>query len=265
MIGFIGFGMMGEAFARAISSQVTDNIIVFDKSFERLDIASNKYGFKIVRRIDEIFEVSSIIVIAVKPQSLGDLEEYFRSHDFKGKTVITMVAGIRSSYYVERFGLDRLVRIMPNVTVTVGSGAIAVSFIGSFNREEIDEILRLLSAVGKVVTVDESLMDAVTGLSGSGPAFVAIILEAFVDAGVRVGLPRDVSKSLVLSTFRGVIEMIEKLGLSTREVVEMVTSPGGTTIAGIHALERGGLRGIIMNTVFEAYNRSKELGGTGGR
>ncbi len=260
MIGFIGFGNMGEAFAKAISREVTDNIVVFDKDPGRVWLAKEKYGFIIAKNLTELVEISEFVFVAVKPQNLDSVVDELRGVDFGSKVLVTMVAGVKSSYYLERLNLGRIVRIMPNVAVVVGEGAISCSFIGSFTEDERKRVIDLLSFAGSVVSVEENLIDAVTALSGSGPAFVATIIDAFVDAGVRVGLPREVSKKLTLTTFRGVLRMIDELGISPRSILEMVTSPGGTTIAGIHTLEKAGTRGIIMDTVFSAYERAKDLG-----
>ena len=260
MIGFIGFGNMGEAFARAVSKKVTDNIVIFDKDPDRVRIAKEKYGFIIAKSLLELVELSEFVFVAVKPQNLDSVVAELKVVDFGSKVVVTMVAGVRSSYYLEKLDLTRIVRIMPNVAVIVGEGAISCSFIGSFSEDERNRVLDLLSCAGTVVSVEENLIDAVTALSGSGPAFVATIIEAFIDAGVRVGLPREVSKKLSLTTFKGVLRMVEELGLTPRGILEMVTSPGGTTIAGIHTLEKAGIRGIIMDTVFSAYERARNLG-----
>lgn len=260
MLGFIGFGKMGEAFSAAISKKLIDNIIVFDKDPDRLFVAKNKYSFIAAKSCVEVVERSDLIFIAVKPQNVLELFDELKGVDFSGKIPVSIVAGVKSTRYFELSSMRRIVRVMPNVCALVEESVSAVSFVGEFSALEKERVFEVLRASGSVVEVDEKMMDAVTAFSGSGPAFVALIIEAFTDAGVRVGLARDKAFALSLYTFKGTISMIEKLGISPREIINMVTSPGGTTIAGLHVLERSGVRGIIMDTIFEAYKRSMELG-----
>jgi pyrroline-5-carboxylate reductase len=149
---------------------------------------------------------------------------------------------------------------MPNTPCLVGAG-MAVLALGPHATEREERLVaRLFNAVGRAVTQPESRLDAVTALSGSGPAFFSVILEAFVDAGVRVGLPRDIATELAVQTALGTAQMLQETGRHPGQLKDMVTSPGGTAIAGLHQLERGGLRGIIMDCVVAATERSRELG-----
>jgi pyrroline-5-carboxylate reductase len=176
--------------------------------------------------------------------------------------VISIAAGVSLATLAAGLGSDRrLARVMPNTPALLGEGA-AGYCLGPNARESDEAIVRsCVEAVGRAFRVSESLLDAVTGLSGSGPAFVYVIIEALSDGGVRMGLPRDVATALAAQTVLGAAKMVLETGLHTGVLKDQVTSPGGTTIAGLHALERGGLRAALIDAVEAATNRSVELAG----
>src|SRR5262249_20848901 len=173
---------------------------------------------------------------------------------------VSIAAGVTLQHLAEAFGTQRIIRVMPNTPSLVGASAAGFAPAQGATPEDIAEVDRLFNAVGKAYRLPEHLLDAVTGLSGSGPAFVYVIIEALSDGGVRVGLPRDVATGLAAQTVLGAARMVVETGLHTGQLKDMVTSPGGTTIAGLHALERGGLRGALMDAVEAATKRSAELG-----
>jgi pyrroline-5-carboxylate reductase len=196
----------------------------------------------------------------VKPQTVSTLLSDVRSLIKPHHLLISICAGVTLERLAEESGATRLVRVMPNTPCLLGASASAYSPGPGASTEDIDLVDRLFNAVGKAYRLPEHLLDAVTGLSGSGPAFVYTMIEALSDGGVRVGLPRDVANGLAAQTVLGAARMVLETDLHPAQLKEMVTSPGGTTIAGLHALERGAVRAALMDAVEAATKRATELG-----
>jgi pyrroline-5-carboxylate reductase len=212
----------------------------------------------------EVAQASDILVLAVKPQAMGAVAAELRALLGPRYLVISIAAGVTLGSLRTRLGPDvRLIRVMPNTPALVGAGAAAYCPDASATADDEARVRELLSAVGRVYRVPESLMDAVTGLSGSGPAFVYQIIEALADGGVRVGLPRDVALGLAAQTVLGAAQMVLETGSHPGMLKDQVASPGGTTIAGLHALERGAVRAALMDAVEAATRRAAELSGHG--
>jgi len=212
-----------------------------------------------LRVVDE----ADVIFLAVKPQQMTGVMVEIRPKITTDKLVVSIAAGVRLDTLAEGLGAEtRLVRVMPNTPCLVGRAACGYCVSKAATADDAQLINRLLSAVGIAVGVDEKLMDAVTGLSGSGPAFVYVVIEALSDAGVRMGLPRTVATALAAQTVGGAAEMVLSTGEHTGVLKDRVTSPGGTTIAGLQALEAAGLRAALMAAVEAATHRSQELGGS---
>ena len=211
----------------------------------------------------QVVDEADVIFLAVKPQQIFQVMDEIRPNVAADKLVVSIAAGVRLDTLSEGLGGEtRLVRVMPNTPCLVGRAACGYCVSKQATVEDGELINCLLSAVGIAVGVDENLMDAVTGLSGSGPAFVYVVIEALSDAGVRMGLPRTVATALAAQTVRGAAEMVLSTGEHTGVLKDRVTSPGGTTIAGLQALEAGGLRAALMAAVEAATARSRELGGS---
>jgi pyrroline-5-carboxylate reductase len=203
-----------------------------------------------------------IVVLAVKPQVLPALLQSKRQHFNKKQLVISIAAGISLDVLESSLaGCDcRVVRVMPNTPALIMEGASALCCGSLANDDDLKTAGAIFDAVGKSVVLGESAMDAVTGLSGSGPAYVFSFIEALIDAGVKVGLSRDVAETLSLQTVLGSVKLAINTGKHPADLRAMVTSPGGTTIAGLHEMERAGFQGIIMDAVEAATKRSRELG-----
>lgn len=267
--GFIGAGQMATALVRGLirSGRAEARRITASDPVEsaRSALAENT-GVAAVESNLEVAGRSDVLVLAVKPQALGRVLAELRAAVTADHLVISIAAGVTLARLAEGLGPDRrLVRVMPNTPALVGEGA-AGYCLGPRATAEDERIVRdCLDSVGRSFRVPESLLDAVTGLSGSGPAFVYAIIEALSDGGVRVGLPREVATALAAQTVLGAARMVLETGRHPGVLKDQVTSPGGTTIAGLHALERGGLRAALMDAVEAAARRSAELGGAASR
>lgn len=204
---------------------------------------------------------SDVVVLAVKPQNMASLLVEIKPAVSSRHLIVSIAAGITLEQLSAALGNERrLIRVMPNTPCLVGASASAYAAAPSATAADLQLVDRLLNCVGKAIAVPEKLLDAVTGLSGSGPAYVAVMIEALSDGGVRMGLPRDVAALLAAQTVLGSAKLLLDAGLQPGQLKDMVASPGGTTIAGLHALERGGLRAALMDAVEAATLRSMELG-----
>lgn len=265
-IGFIGAGNMAEALINGLISSHTvlpGSVVACDRNLERLAVIVEGYKIKGVNSNEEVARDSDIIIIAVKPQDIVSALAEIRQ-EVRNKLVISIAAGIKTGTITDTLLTSaRVVRAMPNTPALVLSGATALFIADGCTKDDEKVAVSIFNAVGKTVVVkDEALMDAVTGLSGSGPAYVFIILEALADAGVRMGLPREASSLLANQTVFGAAKMVSEIKRHPAELKDMVTSPGGTTIAGIKKLEEGKVRASIMEAVEAATLRSRELSKT---
>jgi pyrroline-5-carboxylate reductase len=263
-IGFIGGGNMGEALIRGLLASAlfpADRISVYDVSSSRIEYLIKEYGVRTSRNMAELAAPSGILVLAIKPQTMSAVLNELRSHVSHRPLVISIAAGIPLSmlegYLPEGIAT---VRVMPNTPALVLKGASALSRGKTVTSEQMEMSLALFRAVGKAVEVEEKWMDTVTGLSGSSPAFVLLMIEALIDSGVLMGLPRHLSRELAVQTVLGTALMLDQTGRHPAELREMITSPGGTTIHGLKVLEAKAVRGALMEAVEAATRRSEELG-----
>jgi pyrroline-5-carboxylate reductase len=207
-----------------------------------------------------VAEHADVVFLAVKPQYVAAAAPEARPALHDSKLVVSIVAGATLAALAERLGTKRLVRVMPNTPCLVGESAAAYCLGESATRDDGEFVRRLLGAVGTALELDEQLLDAVTGLSGSGPAYGYVIIEALADGGVRMGLPRDAALLLAAQTILGAAKMVLQTGEHPAVLKDRVASPGGTTIAGLQALEDRGIRGALIAAVEAATRRSAELG-----
>lgn len=266
IIGFIGAGNMAEALINGLISSHTvlpGSIMASDRDIERLAVIAEGYKIRAVNSNTEVVSDSDIVILAVKPQDVSSVLADTRE-GAKDKLIISIAAGINTQTISDTLLTPvRIVRAMPNTPALVLSGATAL-FIGEGCTKDDEKMaVRIFDAVGKTVVLkDEALMDAVTGLSGSGPAYIFLIMEALADAGVRMGLPREIASLLANQTVFGSARMVMEIKRHPAELKDMVTSPGGTTIAGLKKLEDGKVRASIMEAVEAATVRSRELSRT---
>jgi pyrroline-5-carboxylate reductase len=262
-IGFIGGGNMAEALVKGLlaGGVPAAALLVAEPSEERRAFLADRYGIPVSAGNGPVVAGSSIIVLSVKPQVAPAVLAEIGGALTGSQLVITIMAGIRTdSIEAACPAGTRVVRVMPNTPALVLDAASAIAGGRSATSDDLSLARRIFELVGKCWPVEEKLMDAVTGLSGSGPAYVLTFIEALSDAGVKNGLTRDVAFGLAAQTVFGTAKLL----LETREhpalLREKVTSPGGTTIAGLHVLEKEGFRGTVINAVDTATARSKELG-----
>jgi pyrroline-5-carboxylate reductase len=263
-IGFLGAGQMATALARGwLAAQLTtpDRVLAGDPLPAARDAFRNETGVRTTVDNCRVVADSDVLILAVKPQNVAALYPEIRGTLLPRHLLVSIVTGVTLRQLGEALGPDRrVVRVVPNTPCLVGASASAFTPGTSATAEDIALVDRLLNTVGRAYRVPENLLDAVTGLSASGPAFVYVMIEALSDGGVRVGLPRDVATALAAQTVFGSARMVLETKLHPGVLKDMVASPGGTTIAGLHALERGGLRAALMDAVEAAAKRAAELG-----
>lgn len=263
-IGFIGAGVMAEAFMQGLlntKSTLPEKILAYDIKKERLDYLTGEYGIQALDDCRELIRESQVILLAVKPQNVAEALAPFKEVFTEDKLVISIAAGVSiNKLYKYISEMVSLARVMPNTPCLIGKGASAVSFSKNIKNEQKETACKILEAVGTVHVLPEKLMNAVTGLSGSGPAYIYLVIEALSDAGVYAGLPRDISLNLAVQTVIGAASMVEVTKTNPALLKEKVTSPAGTTISGLHILERAGVRAAFMDAVIAAAKRSEELG-----
>jgi pyrroline-5-carboxylate reductase len=263
-VGLVGTGKMATALARGwVESRWTpaDQITGTDVLSEARKHFTDATDCATVETIAEVVTLSDVLVLAVKPQHMAGVMEEMRPRLTDGHLIVSIAAGVTLARMSHALGDHRrLVRVMPNTPALIKAGASAFALGGSATTEDAKLVQEMLSTVGVAVQVPENLLDAVTGLSGSGPAYVYQIIEALSDGGVRVGLPRAIATKLAAQTVLGAALMVLETGEHPAVLKDAVTSPGGTTIAGLHALETGGVRGHLINAVVAATERSRELG-----
>ncbi len=263
-IGFIGGGKMGEALINGIlraGLSSSDKIMVSDVDKKRLQILEKEAGIKTTQDNKKITSDSDIIILAVKPNMMGSVLDELNSEITSKHLIISIAAGIPLSFIESSLNKGcRAIRVMPNTPCLVGETAAGYALGKKATRNDGKLVGQILDAVGKSFLLEEKYLDAVTGLSGSGPAFIYVVIEALADGGVKMGLPRDVAITLAAQTAFGAAKMVLESGTHIGQLRDSVTSPGGTTIEGLHALEKGGIRNALIDAVETATKKSKSLG-----
>lgn len=263
-IAFLGGGNMAEALIKGMLAAgvvKSDGMIVNDVSPDRMAYLEKSFGIKAQSSQKDAVTAAGIILLCVKPQIIDAVLAKIEPVIDATKLVISIAAGVTIARIEKVLASGtRVIRVMPNTPALVLSGAAGIAAGKSATVTDIMTAQSIFGAVGRAVVVEEKLMDAVTGLSGSGPAYVFTIIEALSDAGVKQGIPRALSLELAAQTVYGAAKMVLETGEHPGKLRDMVTSPGGTTIEGLHALEKGKLRAVLMNAVEAATLRSKELG-----
>lgn len=259
MIGFIGGGNMAEALIKGMTSHGMGNIIVAEPGEERRRHLEDSYGVRTTPLNKPVASSCSIIILAVKPQSMTEVLEEIADVVTEDKTVVSIAAGITLSYLQSRLRTRRLIRVMPNTPAIVQEGMSVMSLCECLSDDDIAGVREIFMSVGRVLTLPERYMNAVTALSGSGPAFVALFVEAMIEAGTSMSLGRDDARELAVQTLIGTARLLET-GMPPERLREMVTSPGGTTAAGLKVFEERDLKGLVKGALQAAMKRADELG-----
>ncbi len=261
-VGFIGTGNMGQALIRGVTKKgvyTARDIIIFDIAKDKTEKLSSEVGVEVASSAADLVKGVQTVILAVKPDKILPVVNELRDL-LKNKLVISIAAGISLSVLLDRLGKDaRVIRVMPNTPAMVLEGVSGIAFSGACTDEDIQVAKTIFSAVGICVNLEENLLDAITGLSGSGPAFCFMFIEALADGGVRAGLPRDIALKIAASTLKGSAQLVLETGSHPGVLKDMVTSPSGTTIEGISVLEKRGFRSAVMDAVFAAYKRAREM------
>ena len=262
-LGMIGGGMMGEALiSRLVAQEIyaSEQSLVSDPQAERRKFLSDRYGVQTTSQNLEVAQ-AEVLLLAIKPQVFDRVVAALAGNKTPSPSLIlSILAGTPLEKLERAFPGKAVIRAMPNTPATVGAGITAIAPGLLAQPHHLEQASRVFGAVGEVVEVAESYMDAITGLSGSGPGYVALMIEALADGGVAVGLPRAIATKLAIQTVKGSAQLLQDTGIHPAQLKDQVTSPGGTTIAGIAHLERAGVRSALIEAVRAAYVRSQELG-----
>lgn len=260
MIGFIGGGNMAEAIIKGIrGTGKKEDIFVSEPRAERRRYLEETYGAKATSSNREVASMCNIIILAIKPQNMAQVLSEVSDLITEDKTVVSIAAGVPLSYLQSKLKTKKLIRVMPNTPALVQEGMSVISLCECFSDKDIAIVREIFMGIGKVITLPEKYINAVTALSGSGPAFIALFIESMITAGEKLGLNRDVSEELAIQTLIGTARMIEG-GMPPKNVREMVTSPGGTTEAGLKAFEEKGFNDVVYYALKRASERAEELG-----
>jgi pyrroline-5-carboxylate reductase len=264
-VGFLGAGNMGEAMIKGLLQTglvPAAAIAATDARADRLQQIAKQYGVRAASSNVDLVREADVVILAVKPQIMGAVLKEISGAVDRSKLLISVAAGVPVATLREGLGKPvRLIRVMPNTPALVLEGVTAIARAEGLEPGDLEMAQELFGAVGRVVVLDEDALDAVTGLSGSGPAYVAIVIESLADGGVKMGLDRATAMTLAAQTVLGSARLILETGAHPGQLKDMVASPGGTTIAGIAALEEGGVRRTFISAVERATQRSRELGG----
>jgi pyrroline-5-carboxylate reductase len=263
-IGFLGTGKMATAlacgFIRAGLVKPAQ-VLGSDPNAPARTAFAKETGAKAAASNGDVVKAATVLVLAVKPDHAAEVLDEAREHFTEDHLLVSIVAGFPLAKLEAGLGAGaRLIRVMPNTPALLGASASAYALSKAARPEDGELVQRLLASVGLAFQLKESLLDAVTGLSGSGPAYVYMFIEGLSDGGVAAGLPRDVATRLAAQTVLGSARMVLETGLHPGALKDMVTSPGGTTIEGVHALELAKLRGALISAVRAAAEKSRQLG-----
>lgn len=263
MLGFIGAGKMSSALMQSIIDSglySSENIIASDVFAPAIERVSSDLGVRVTANNKEVVQLSEIIFICTKPVDVLKVLEDVSGSWGNDKILVSIAAGIRISDMKSVLKNSKIVRVMPNTPCLVGKMAAGFFHSDNLKASDVARIEKILQTAGLAYELDETKLDAVTGLSGSGPAFVARFIDYFIKAGIDAGLPEDVSKGLAIQTFQGTAKLINEKGISPEDLIDLVSSPNGTTVAGREVLEKSDVSEVIRSTIRRAKERSIELG-----
>ena len=256
-VGVIGVGRMGKALLEGLTSKLVSpqSITVFDVDPAKLNLVK-KNGVRLAVSNHEVISSSDIVLLAVKPQVIDEVLSEIKAQVNEQQIIISIAAGITLKHLAQYLKTKKIFRVMPNNPSLVGEGIAAVA---GNDKSSLKIVKKIFAAVGEVVEVKEEMMDAVTGLSGSGPAFVYLFIKGLIDAGLELGLKQEDAEQLTYQTVLGAVAVLKNTKKSPTKLIDMVKSPGGTTVEGLKILEKGNFEGMVKQAVVAAARRSKEL------
>jgi pyrroline-5-carboxylate reductase len=263
-IGFLGAGKMALALAKGFTQAnlvTPQNLRAADPVDAARAAFAKELGCETASGNRELVNASRVVILAVKPDQVGDVLEEIAEVFTENHLLISIAAGVTLGRLESSLAENaRVIRVMPNTPALIGASASAYALGAAAQLQDAELAQELFSSIGLAFRVREKLLDAVTGLSGSGPAYVFAIIDALSDGGVAAGLPRDIATQLAAQTLLGAARLVLETGKHPGELKDMVTSPGGTTIEGLHELEKGGVRGALINAVRAAADKARVLG-----
>jgi pyrroline-5-carboxylate reductase len=260
-LAILGAGVMGETVLSGLlrAGWHADQIVATDRRLERQRELTARYGIKMLENTEAVAEAETVILV-VKPQDMNDLLSEIAESIKPGTLVVSLAAGVDTSFIESRLPEGvAVVRVMPNTPAQVDEGMAAISPGSHSTQDHLDRVTEILSATGRVITVPERYQDAVTAISGTGPAYLFFVVEAMIEAGVHLGLPRDTATELVVQTMLGSAKLLRETGEHPTVLRERVTSPGGTTAAAVRQLEDHKVRAAFLRAMEAARDRSREL------
>jgi pyrroline-5-carboxylate reductase len=266
-LAILGAGVMGETVLSGLlrAGWHADQIVATDRRLERQHELTARYGIKMLENTEAVAEAETVILV-VKPQDMSDLLKEIAQAIKPGTLVVSLAAGVDTTFIESRLPEGvAVVRVMPNTPAQVDEGMAAISPGSHSTQDHLDRVTEILSATGRVITVPERYQDAVTAISGTGPAYLFFVVEAMIEAGVHLGLPRDTATELVVQTMLGSAKLLRETGEHPTVLRERVTSPGGTTAAAVRELEDHKVRAAFLRAMEAARDRSRELAAAAAR
>ena len=260
-LAILGAGVMGETVLSGLlrAGWHADQIVATDRRLERQHELTARYGIKMLENTEAVADAETVILV-VKPQDMSDLLKEIAEAIKPGTLVVSLAAGVDTTFIESRLPEGvAVVRVMPNTPAQVDEGMAAISPGSHSTQDHLDRVTEILSATGRVITVPERYQDAVTAISGTGPAYLFFVVEAMIEAGVHLGLPRDTATELVVQTMLGSAKLLRETGEHPTVLRERVTSPGGTTAAAVRELEDHKVRAAFLRAMEAARDRSREL------
>jgi pyrroline-5-carboxylate reductase len=264
-LGLIGGGLMGEAIVAAVLNKgvlAPADIVASDVSPHRRELLARQYGLAVSDDNARVAAEADIALLAVKPQEFGSVAKMIQGHLNSRQTVVSIMAGVRIERLCSELNHKMVVRVMPNTASMVGEGMSLWIATDAVNEEEREKVRGLLAAMGRELYVtDEKYLDMATSVSASGPAFIFLVMEALTDAGVHIGLRRDLAIEMVTQTVLGTARLAQETGRPFSELRHMVTSPAGTTAEGLRVLENARVRAAVIEAIIATYEKAKTVGG----
>ncbi|MEN3041985.1 MAG: pyrroline-5-carboxylate reductase [Fervidobacterium sp.] len=258
-IGIIGVGNIGSMILEVLDKDDEYEFYIYNRSVDKIRKYEGYDNVKVCSSVKEVYQSSDYIFLCVKPQQTSVVYEELRPLEENSKILVSTAAGKKISDISQSTKKSKIIRIMPTITSKISIGITAVCYTDSISNDDRKKFEKLMSPLGELMELEEEKFDAFTILNSSGPAFVAFILESFIEGAINIGVNPDYARDIVLRTFEGSIKLLEHVNMEPSRLKYLVSSPGGVTIRGLYELEKNGVKGAIMSAIYEAYKKSQEL------